>query len=277
MPKNKSNKKTIKSKGLAPIDHFFSKFSKKSILLSLGFAALVSFIMFIAYATYSLGLWGDKYSLTPPPAADNPTLIFNRQQAHQEVKDAFSDIDAQMPFQKYSTGTHDICGQGQNNYKGRTSYSNLCRYKMTSFYGFDGELRTQLTTLRDYLISIQWKSELDGAFLQEDPIDSLLINYYNFQKNNESNPPESRKFSVCDLSMTGVEYFTNELNLYLEIKEKEGCDLSDLDYFQESNGEYLSYPEFYNKLNLAGGLGEILNRHKYLIAIGIEKTYFEEK
>jgi hypothetical protein len=271
-----TKKKQINSRKAAPINLFVSRLASNGVLSVKRVVIFFLIIFFVSFVTYSLSQWGSEYHLTPPPAADSPSLLNKRQRAHDEISSAFSTLDSHMPFQKYSSGTHDRCGQGQKNYEVHDSYSNKCEYKVTEFYGFDGEFREQMTILRDYLVSNHWMSARDVVFPQEDSIDSLLVHYYDEYKNQETNFHKSKVYRVCDLPTSSVAYNQNELNLGMKTSEQDECDQSDFDFYQEvSNSRYLSSTEFYNILIPAEGINDILARHKYLIAIAIEKTYFE--
>jgi hypothetical protein len=235
------------------------------------FLVLTLPLLFYAYLDFAFsgGYQGMRNRLKPAPDVNSPAIITCKNAIKGDIEDAFKVVDNKAGFTRYAVSTHDLCYEGEANWKIVDKYAHRCEFRVIRFYGFNGDFRVKMVDFDTLLGGSGWThpygSIQDVMTVYYDPNYGLLL----------PRRIDGRKYLVSDLPSPGSYYKKNlVLNVvYLEKETDELFRLSDIQNIYISP-RVATYDD--RKTQDAKALFEdITKSYKYVLAISIQGTYFE--
>jgi hypothetical protein len=246
---------------------------KKAIVISslvLTVVAIPPLFLYV-YLPFVLsgGIEGMRKRRIPAPDLKNPTIINRRTSMKNDIEATFKVLDTVPGFTRYAIATHDQCYQGEANWKIVDSYAHRCEFRATHFYGFNGDFQAQMIKFEMLLNHHGWTSP-DHSSIQR-----ILTDYNDLHRGYRVPAVRMRKHLVSDLPTPGP-YRQNGLTMVVGYAEKETDDLIRLDLIQKI---YTSLGTTTNNVqelqDVKAVFGEITRSCRYVLAISIDGTYFE--
>lgn len=196
-----------------------------------------------------------------------------REAVVDEIKSSFLEIEGLLPFEEYATSTHDRCHRGDNNLYRSDFYSNHCGYRITKFYGLNGDFRQLMLNFEEELIEHGWEVE---EYAKENPMVSLMKDF----DRNYGNKLlyEDGIYDVSNLGSSIAKYIKNDQEFRVEFAEKSTTDFQDIEYIQNEESGIAAAHETYEVKNFQNNpelFNKIVNENRYMIAISIQKEYYE--
>jgi hypothetical protein len=221
-------------------------------------------------------------NLKSAPDAESPAIARERLRATEEIEAALAAVDAGSGFTSYATATGDRCYKGENDWKITDGYAHRCTVRTTRFYGMSGDFRAQMLGLEDLLASGGWQPPRSLPDLPPATFREMFATYYDrycsgnriavFGVGVDPLPCE-----VSKLPRSGSNgYKKGHLVLWIECAERGESDLYMMDLMQR--GPRDREPNLYQKTSLqdvAAQVREITASDRYVVAVTIEQTYFE--
>lgn len=210
----------------------------------------------------------------PAPDPNSSNIIAKRDAAKTSINQAFEALDASIGFTNYATSTHDRCYEGQNNWKVHDGYSHRCGYRVTRFYGFNGDFRQQMIDFEQKIDSIGWEHPDDGALTLRRIMEDYYDVYYGPDKAETRGFPG--EYLVSNLPTPTIGYEKGAGVLEIEYAEKATKDLFQLEYAQALSRDTLA-ETYENKdfQDINAVFQEITNDNDFVLVIAIQKDYFQ--
>lgn len=192
-----------------------------------------------------------------------------------DIEATFKVLDTIPGFTRYAIATHDQCYQGEAKWKIVDSYAHRCEFRATQFYSFNGDFQAQMIKFEMLLNHHGWTSP-DYSSIQRimTDYDDLRRGYHRGYPVPPSGGDRNRKHLVSDLSPPGP-YYQNGLAMVVAYAEKETVDLSWMDSIQmRHTGPHMT-TNVQELQDVKAVFGEITRSCRYVLAISISGTYFE--
>jgi hypothetical protein len=249
---------------------------KKAIIISSLILTVLAIppLFFYVYLpfVFSGGLEGMRKRRIPAPDLKNPAIINRRASLKNNIEATFKVLDTIPGFTRYAIAIHDQCYQGETNWKVVDSYAHRCEFRATQFYGFNGDFKAQMIKFEMLLNHHGWTSPDYSCSIHR-----ILIDYDDLQRGYHRGypvPPRNRKHLVSDLPTPGP-YHQNELTMVVAYAEKETVELSWLDLIQQVYTSPNTITNVRELQDVKAVFGEITRSCRYVLAISINVTYFE--
>lgn len=233
-------------------------------------ALLIIAIPFLGYLllviSLSGGIDGVVNDLKPAPNPESSNVATKRSYVKQSIETSFTELDNKIGHRNYATSFHDRCYQGQNNWKVKDGYAHRCDYRLTKYYGFNGDFRQEMLVLDQKLVSASWSPVNNSRTMQK-----ILVNYFDARKQT-CNFPEGCLVS----NLPEPVYKKNDKRMELEFAEKDTKDLFGIKYTQEVSGDTL-FGVYENKefQDVNAIFQKITKDNKYILVISIQENYFQ--
>jgi hypothetical protein len=173
-------------------------------------------------------------------------------------------------FTYFAQSIHDQCYLGQNNWKVKEGYSNRCSYRVTYFYGFNGDFKEVMSEFDDDLLKSGW--EAPSTFSLKYIFQHYYDSFYGADKPKPGNFPD--QYLVSDMPKTG--YQKDSLVLSVVYAEKKTKDLFEVDSAQNIlRGGLLEFYENKEFQDVKKLFNEITLNNEYVVTLSIQDDYFE--
>lgn len=228
----------------------------------------------LLYIALSGGIKGVISDLKPAPNPESSGIILKRNSAKDSTGNSFAELDKEFGLTNFATSTHDRCFEGQNNWKVQDGYAHRCTYRVTKFYGFNGDFRQQLINLEQQIIDSGWESADSSGFPMKEIMEHYYDKYYGSDKPTPRNFPKG--YLVSNLPTPTGGYSKDREVLEIEYAEKATEDYSQIEYAQNVSGDTLF--ETYEKKDfqdISSIFKNITQDNKFVLVISIQKDYFE--
>lgn len=228
---------------------------------------LIGFLLL--YLSFSGGVSGIILNMKTEPDANSAKITTKREEVKDTIDGAFRFTDS-LGFKLYATSTHDKCYKGQNNWKVHNGYAYRCDYRITKYYGFDGEFKPQMQTFDQTIKLASWE-EVGSS------MENVLTNYYDKYYGDEKTPPYNFREGYFVSSMPMPGYEKDGMRVELRLAEKRTTDIFGIRYAQNISGSTLdsTYEKRDFQSDVRSLLQEITNKNTYLMTISIQKNYFQ--
>jgi len=220
---------------------------------------------------FSGGLEGMRKRRIPAPDLKNPAIINRRTSMKNDIEATFKVLDTVPGFTRYAIATHDQCYRGETSWKIVDSFAHRCEFRATQFYGFNGDFQAQMIKFEMLLNHHGWTSP-DYSSIQR-----ILTDYDDLHRGYPvlaSGGDRNHKHLVSDLSTPGP-YHQNGLTMVVGYAEKETDDLIRLDLIQKTHTGPHMTTNVQELQDVKAVFGEITRSCRYVLAISIHGTYFE--
>jgi hypothetical protein len=227
-------------------------------------------IILFPYLTFSSELdWSSSDSKKSP---DPLTLTSKRAQMASSIIAIQEEIKKRNDKLTYfAQSIHDQCYMGQNSWKVKEGYSNRCSYRVTYFYGFDGDFKEVMTKFDDDLLKSGWKAA-SPIFSLKYIFQNYYDSFYGADKPKPGNFPD--QYLVSDMPKTG--YKKDSLVLSVVYAEKRTKDLFEIDSAQSIlRGGLLEFYEHKEFQDVKKLFNEITLKNEYVVTLSIQDDYFE--
>ncbi|HVE75235.1 MAG TPA: hypothetical protein VND22_00525 [Actinomycetota bacterium] len=153
-------------------------------------------------------------------------------------------------------GRHDLCFEGQNNWKIQDGYAYRCDLKITRFYGVTGDLRAALLSLD---LSLQSEGFAPvGSRTMAETTDRIGF----------GTPSTDLLYPPC--------YQKGDVSLCLKLADRNTQEFSALDFHQRLGGSPTNLDEDADLADVTAVSSQILGAHTYLLSVYIKGTYLEK-
>ena len=210
----------------------------------------------------------------PGPNPNSSSVIAKREQTKQSIFASFDELNNVVGHTDKATSTHDRCYHGQNNYKVQDGYANRCAYRITKYYGFNGDFREHVLSFEQRIIDLGWISRERDP----NPIKIMLEDYYDKYYGPGKSLPENfpNGYYVSDLPTPNRGYSKNNNTLTVVFAEKASKDLFTITYAQNIDGDTLFANYDVKQFQKIEPLfKDIVQNYKYVVAVSIQGQYFE--
>ncbi len=238
------------------------------ILTVAAFCAVV--LIILAINGGADGLWRN---MKPNVDPNNSKVVIARNTTVTDINNSFSEINKLGYLKEYTTSFYDRCHRGESNWKRTDGYASQCAYKITSYYGFNGDFKQTILNFEKDINKLGWTAtytDRDG----NQPMQYLADVYdksYGTKRLNGTGV-----YDVSNLPSSVARYSKNDQTIQIEFVEKSTTDFGDIEYAQrETSGIAGTTYEKQNLPSLPELLKNITNENRYGIVIAITKKYFE--
>lgn len=245
------------------------------VLLLAGFVfviiPLIAYLLFVV--ALSGGFAGFVDSLKPEPKPTNVVIIEKRNTVRNEIESEFDQLEQSSGLTEQATSSHDTCYAGQNNWKVKDGYAHKCDYRVTKFYGFNGDFRQRMLNLEQSFVEQNWSSENNYSSLSR-----IVRDYYDKYYGKEDEEVSANfkgKYLVSDLPDVYDGYTKNRIVADVNYAERATDDLFSLEYSRESHKGNSPFYEDRQFTDVKSKFAEITQDNKYVVVISFEKQYFE--
>lgn len=246
----------------------------KKFIITLLLTLTLAFIILV-YVGLSGGISGAIASFKLAPNPNSSHIVSRRNKAINSISSNFLEIDSALGYSNFGTSTHDRCYKGQNNAKVQDGYAHRCTYRLTKFYGFNGDFRQQMINLEQQLFTIGWKP----GYGSMPPLEDIMENYYD-KYYGDKDPEVSQNFGghylISDLPRPSSGYIRDKNLLDIDYAEKDTKDLFEINFAQNVNKDTLY--ETYDKKDFKDTskvFQHITKDNKYILVISIQEDYFQ--
>lgn len=246
------------------------KLKKLTIIL-----ACLAFIMYIKINTNYYGSIGGAFnSLIPMSNPEGSHITTKRNAAIQTAIQSFEDLERSVKYTKYETDTHDKCSKGQNNAKVHDGFKQECSYKMTNYYGFNGDFRNEMLDLDRKIINSGWS---DYTSLAGSGMNHMLVKYYDVYYGSKDPSLYSSPDGYLVSNLPDVAYHKDEARMTLDFAEKATQNPLRLELNQAALGHsiYTTY-EKKNFHDMSDILTKVTADNSFLIAVSIQVDYYQK-
>ncbi|MET0532935.1 MAG: hypothetical protein ABW171_01815 [Steroidobacter sp.] len=214
-----------------------------------------------------------------PPDFTGDEITRKRVAMTQAIDAAFATLDANKNFAPHATATHDRCYREKDNWKYKRSFAHSCRFRVTHFYGMNGDFLTTMLGLENQLAADGWK--LPHYTLREvmtNPYDGFLGDRPPYITRTTNGKPLVSNLRPPD------GYKKGKLTLEIIFAERETTDL-----FPLSLSQYVEFEAVYQRFDekkqrydqkdfrdVPTVVQDITQSYKYVLAISLQGTYFQD-
>lgn len=248
---------------------------KKIVVIAVFIVIAIPFLGYLLLViSFSGGISGVISDLKSAPNPESSNLVSKRNAARNSINSSFTELDSKIGFTSYAVATHDRCYEGQNNWKVHDGYAHRCTYRVTKFYGFNGDFRQKIINFEQQIMNSGWKPAYSSGFPIKEIMEQYYDKYYGPDKTTPRNFPEGYLVSSLPTPTSG--YLKDKNVLEVEYAEKATEDLFQIEYAQNVSRDTLI--ETYDKkdfqdINLI--FQKITQEDKFILVISIQEDYFE--
>lgn len=247
--------------------------TKKLIALFLALACLIIILPLVGYLSlvlgFSGGIDGVLSSLKTAPDPKSPGVSAKRNAIQSDINHAFSSLEIAAGLKEYAKATYDYCYEGQNNWKIKDGYAHRCDYRLTKYYGFNGDFRQRMLDLEQKLLEQQWQptNGVSGR------LSFYIKNYYDEYYGSKNS--EGSTYVVSSMPTVINGYTKNNIRMDVAYGEKASQGTAWLESTQSGIGRGTPIYEDTHFIDLRALFAEITEDNKYIVAISLDKNYFE--
>lgn len=233
---------------------------------------LIGYLLLVI--SFSGGINGIISGLKSAPDPKSAAITEKRNSIKNDIDTEFDQLEKSFISSQMKDSTYDNCYKGQNNWKVHEGYAHRCDYRVTRYYGFNGDFRQKMLELEQVLFRLKWQPS-NGTSNQ---LSYYIKNYYD-QYYGDKNPQVSANFGgtylVSSLPTVIDGYSKNGIGIDIAYGEKDSKD----NYGLETAPGFSKrgFPFFENKdfIDVKSAIAEINKNDKYVVAISFEKNYFQ--
>lgn len=211
-------------------------------------------------------------NLKPVPNAEGPRIITLRDEAMKSINEEFVALESKAVFDEFATSTHDVCYDGQNNFKLKEGFAHACAYRKTKFYGYNGDFRQRMIDLEQEILSSAWSKPYD-RYNSEYPMKTIMERYYDVRIGSDKPKVDYFEQNFVSGLPSPSKYTKWRTSLEINYAEKETKDLFTIERAQK----ILSVPTWYEKKDfqdIDAVFQKISQTIRYVLVISIQETYF---
>lgn len=222
--------------------------------------------------SFSGGIDGIISDLKSAPDPKSRSVTERRKIVKADIKSEFDQLGVSFLHAQTADSVYDNCYKGQNNYKVKEGYAHKCDYRVTRYYGFNGDFREKMLTLEQDLFNLDWKTTGD-----KNQLSYYIFNYYDEYSDNDSQIGASSEsaYPVSSLPEVYDGYSKNGIGIDIAYGEKDSKDIYWLESAQGWSRHGLPFFEDKDFIDVKAAFTEISKNNKYVIAISLEKNYFQ--
>jgi hypothetical protein len=243
----------------------------------LSIAVILAVIGVLGYGlllvSFSGGVASTLLNAQPAPNMQSSHLVSSRQQATSVLHASLAQLESANGLVSQGTSLHDVCYKGRNSWQQRDGYAHRCTYRITNFYGFNGDFKQRLLDFEQKLDGIGWRSD-DAA---DHPLQAILRDYYD-QYYGDKNPQMSAKFGGHYLvsNLPTPSYAKDDQTMQLGYAEAQTTDVSGLKFIQNVSGA-TSLTTYDNKTfqDVDQLFQAITASNTYVLAVSVQQTYYQ--
>ncbi len=233
--------------------------------------AILVGVPLLVYVEIEIGIGNTIRNLQPKPDFNSPEIVGQREEVKAAIDASFAALDAGTDFIRHAASTHDRCFRGQDNWHKRRSYDHSCRFRVTHFYGINGDFAAQMMGL-DTLLNANGWTTAGSTTLRE------MVTRAHDAPRGDNIP------LVADPHIIREGYRKNNLALWMIYADKQTGNSFLIDDPQDAAFEtvfetYDKKNETYDKRdfqNVQAVYQELIRSHPYVFAISIQGMYFEK-
>lgn len=250
------------------------KWKKILIIVSLIIIAIPLLGYLLLFIGFSGGIDGVISDLKSTPDPKSASVTEKRNLAKKDIGTEFDQLETSFTPTQAEDSIYDNCYEGQNNWKVKEGYAHRCDYRVTRYYGFNGDFRQKMLDLEQELFKLKWQTSNGTG----DQLSHYIKNYYDKYYGNKD-PSISASFGgtylVSSLPTVINGYSKNGIGMDIAYGEKDSKDI----YWLESAPGFSKrgFPFFEDKnfIDVKSVFAEITKNNRYVLAISLEKNYFE--
>ena len=232
---------------------------------------IISLGFLILWIIFSGGISGIISELKPAPNPNGASMVKRRQEAINEINASFDQIENFTDFTYYATSTHDVCFKGYHDWMRSDPYAYKCSYRITKYYGFDGDFRSQMLNFEQNLYKAGWK-------LPSHDMKRMIEHYYDAYYGTVSYSEKygTRVYGISRLPAPRGYENKDYLTLDVGLADVNISNPVLLGFCQRVSNS--SYDKIFNQENFQDIdklVSEITKDHEFIISISIQKTYFK--
>lgn len=242
-----------------------SKRTKKSLLIiCVTFLLLAVVVAIISHITG--GISNIRKNLTSLPDPEGSTITTARLSAEKGIKKELADISSRTGLSPLATDTLDECYKGKNISASEGGFAHMCTYRMTQYFGYNGDFAMQTLQYFKSLDTLGWDTA-KAAY------SSSIMKTYNAYRDQPTGTESAmllngdQTANKNDLSMTIT---------YQDISNASALASSATDH-QDVLDNATATIEFKQKdaSTLIKVIQAASDKFKYFLSISIQKDYFQ--
>lgn len=250
------------------------KWKKILFIVSLIIIAIPLLGYLLLVFSFSGGIDGVISDLKSAPDPKSSSVTEKRNSAKKDIGTEFEQLEKSFIPSKTADSVYDNCYEGQNNWKVKDGYAHKCDYRITRYYGFNGDFRQKMLDLEQELFKLNWKNSNGNS----NQLSFYIKNYYD-KYYGDKDPQVSANFGgnylVSSMPTVINGYTKNNVVMDIAYGERDSRDI----YLLESASGFSKrgFPFFEDKnfIDIKSAFIEITKNNKYVVAISLEKNYFQ--
>ncbi|HEX8182772.1 MAG TPA: hypothetical protein VF575_04195 [Candidatus Saccharimonadales bacterium] len=235
------------------------KLKKILIIVSLIIIAIPLLGYLFIVISFSGGIGGMISDMKSAPNPRSSGISAKRTTAQSDIEAAYNQLQQSTGFKEYKNATYDQCYEGQNNWKVKDGYAHRCDYRVTKYYGFNGDFRQEMLDLERKLFALNWQIS-NG--------DRNQLTYYIEEYYDQS-------YLVSNMPTVIYGYAKSGITMDIAYSERDSEDIFWLESAQDGIGKGFPTYEQKNFIDVKSAFAEVTQTNKYIVAISLEKNYFE--
>lgn len=259
---------------------YYERLRKKNKRLKRIFIVLALIVLglpFLGYfwfvISFSGGIDTIISDLKPAPNPKSSSVSAKRNSAKSDIEAAFSQLGQATGLSAHTSATYDHCYEGENNWKRKDGYAHRCDYRVTKYYGFNGDFRQTMLDLEQQLFKQQWQVLSDTNQLSF-YIENYYDQYYG-SKDRQAIVSFGDTYLVSDMPMVINGYAKNGMVMDVAYAEKDSVEMRWIERLQTGIGGGSSTYEQRDFVDVKAVFAEIAKANKYVLAVSLQKNYFE--
>ena len=250
------------------------KWKKIFIITSIIIIAIPLIGYLLIVISFSGGINGVLSDLKSAPDPKSAAVTEKRSSAKKDIGTEFDQLEKSFTTSQTKDSTYDNCYEGQNNWKVHEGYAHRCDYRVTRYYGFNGDFRQKMLGLEQELFKLKWQTS-NGTSNQ---LSYYMKNYYDLYYG-DKDPQVSANFGgtylVSSLPTVINGYSKNSIGMDIAYGEKDSKDIYWLETAPGFSKQGFPFFEDKNFIDVKSAFAEIIKDDRYVIAVSLEKNYFQ--
>lgn len=252
------------------------KWKKILIIVSFIIIAIPLLGYLLLVISFSGGISGVISDLKSEPKPESSSVVSERNTAKDSINSSFTELGSKIGLTNYATSTHDRCYEGQNNWKVKDGYAHRCTYRITKFYGLNGDFSSKMVDFEKTIYDLDWHPP---QWQNNDyPLRDIMQSYERNRKDQTylTSPNFPNGYLVSDAPTPTGGYERESSILEIQYAEKDTKELFRIDYAQNVSRDTL-FETYDNKAfrNISSVFKKITKDDQFVIVISIQEDYFQ--
>jgi hypothetical protein len=224
--------------------------------------------MFVAF---SGGIDGALSKFKKKPNPNSTELIASRNYAKGEIQKEYILLSKINFLTEYDSSTYDYCYKGQKDWKIMDAFNHRCDFRITKYYGFIGDFRSNMKSIEQEIAKLQWLNPNDTSKSIGYNIDNNYEDYVASEISNDTNYNYQPSYGAGEIANG---YLKNNIVMDITYTNKESEVISWLDSAQYNFKSFPFYEDS-NFVDIQSVFTKITKDNPHVLAISLEKNYYE--